>query len=306
MDNLVGVIGILDPTSPTAKRALLLFDRIITRTTMSTLEQISGDGDWQQELQDYGDTLQRLAIDPVVSVGLQTKNRDSVAATWWPLVSRQALTPDQQLLMDVDTLALCEQFSAKSGTSTVPLLFASTSIRGEAARRQEVLGVALKNLPLPNLSTPWSAVLDWRLDGEARTKYRRFRTWLNRMSREGLSPDDINDELATLIDDYEQYMAAHHAAIGRGRIEVLVVAAAQVIESLVTFRPSTAVEKLYGVFRAEASARAAGLVAPGREVAYIVETRRLFSAKESSKRGLTVAFQDVVPIQATDGWIIAQ
>jgi hypothetical protein len=147
-----------------------------------------------------------------------------------------------------------------------------------AERKQRVIRLVLNELPLPDAATPWRAIAEWRSDDDARRKYRRLRTWISSMTRSDLPEGDIADGLATLLDDYVEYMSLQHKRLTRSRAEVILTAAAGIVEDLARVRLSAVVQRMFGMLKEETALLTAELEAPGREIAYVAVTKKRFQS----------------------------
>lgn len=152
----------------------------------------------------------------------------------------------------------------------------SSSWRVLTERKQRVVRLVLNELPLPDETTPWQAIADWRADEEARQRYRRLRLWISQMSRSDLPESEIAEGLATQLDDYASYMKLRHQLLKRSRAEVVLTTVAGILDDLARVRLSSAVEKMFSLLREEASLLAAELDAPGRQIAYVASTNERF------------------------------
>ena len=158
----------------------------------------------------------------------------------------------------------------------LPLLTSPNLSAWRASTKDSILRLVLHELPMPDDTTPWEAIADWRSDAEARRQYRRLRNWISGMARSAWSEADVYDTLATLLDDYTTYVLIHHKHLRRGRLEVISTITAGLLEDLAHMRPSSAMERLFALSRDELTLLETELNAPGREIAYIASARERF------------------------------
>jgi hypothetical protein len=156
-------------------------------------------------------------------------------------------------------------------TVYVPLTRGTPLTPDASAGRAEVLRIIFEQLPLPGENTPWEAILDWRSDHEARTKYALLRTWINDIGRGTFTTADVEDQLIALLGTYTQYMQLQHKKFVRSRFEAIVLLVAEVLENLAHFKLSTAASTLLGFRRDQIGLLESEFHAPGRDVAYVVE-----------------------------------
>lgn len=263
MSPLVGVVSALFLSSSEAKRFLLLFDRVITPSPMVPV-------DGREEISRALDLLERAGAISYVDDPAQLGNGSPFERTYLA-----AKTPTERIaVVDFQSRVLSDALHTK-GVETVPVLYRSVlpPVPADASSKAEVLRVILNAFPLPSSETPFSAILDWRSDEEALRKYRRLRAWISRASQPTSTAAQISEELATLLDDYELYMRSQHTKLARGRIEIIVTTAAEVLENVATLKLSTAVSRLFGLLKEDATLLQSELSAPGREVAYVAHAR---------------------------------
>jgi len=179
---------------------------------------------------------------------------------------------------------MCRNFAAEARSYTdellVPVLRSSnlTTEFGETCRADLVRAV-VETLPLPDDTTPWEAIRDFRSDVDAQAKYRRLRAWFNDMAATAQPGPQIVDRMATMIDDYNTYMRVHHKLFVRSRLEVILCTAAEVIENIAKLKLSDAVRALFLLKNAHETLLLAELQAPGREVAYVASARQVLSRR---------------------------
>src|SRR5215217_1874788 len=99
-------------------------------------------------------------------------------------------------------------------------------------KRVDVVHIVLDRMPMPDASTPWEAILDWRNDPEARGKFASLRCWINRAVKSGDPLDELDDLLEAQLDEYSTYMRDQHKKFKRGRFETFCTALVQVLEEL--------------------------------------------------------------------------
>lgn len=259
------------------KQGALLFDQLITSAVDAKGE---------------ADLIERLLDAKVIALAVPHNDRTNVLSSWQSFqadVTNMARDLPEGMLDDLiadDVFGAMRDavsreyarfFAERRPESTVLPLVTSEDLSAANSRRSSVLRVVLHAMPLPSEDTPWQAILDWRNDADATTRYRRLRAWVNGLCRGNYSAADARDELATLMDDYQIYMRKQHRDMTRSRMEVIATTAAEVLEDLAHVRFSRTIEALFRLLRGEATLLESELTAPGREVAYIVQTREHFT-----------------------------
>lgn len=248
------------------KQAALLFDTVMLPPGWGTFELTRSTLASMGALDPTLDELFRpVPIDPLPESGLGTRELRDLAL-------KQAIGSQ-----DEASRRWAVRVQQQQPENVVLPLVHSMSWANLAERKQRVIRLVLNELPLPDAETPWVAIAEWRSDEDARRKYRRLRQWISEMTRSDLPENDIAEGLATLVDDYAGYMTLKHKILRRSRAEVVLTAAAGIVEDLARVRLSSVVERMFALLKEETTLLTAELEAPGREIAYVAATKMHFS-----------------------------
>ncbi len=144
-------------------------------------------------------------------------------------------------------------------------------------KKSAVVRLSYDRLPMPDDQTPWDAILDWRSDDDAKGKFARLRTWINRASHADSTISEIEDDLESALYEYRTYMRVQHVRIPTGRFEAICTGAVKFLEELPKIKVSPLIEAVFRFDRVQAEMTEKELSAPNREVAYIVEAQDTFS-----------------------------
>lgn len=242
---LIGVVGVFNLSSGRSKQALMLFDEIITASHSIP----AGPGPYggpasTEKMLEWVRLSATLHVSGALVPARHLGFRDGAMAFpqgYYADPYPEAAFPE----MDRYTRHVAGSISNRI-TPPVPLLFTSLDQSATPETSQgTVVRIVLHSLPLPDTTTPLQAILDWRGDDDAKVKYRRLRAWMNKISRQSLPMSHVEDELATLLDDYTSYMRIQHTKLGRSRVEVIVTIVAEVLEDVARFRFSSAASRLF-------------------------------------------------------------
>lgn len=274
MQPITGVCRLLVPEDVMiAKQASLLCDELLTHVRRP-------DGADEGEVDFYFTTFQALkrhGIASSVSLELDLDEIDTEVTTAWREFAPAVPEAHKlEAINDLLTRAYAARLSTAGYLDTVPIVSYPFAMSPDRTRRVEALRVVLKQLPMPDGRTPWEAIADWRADNDTRMRYRRLRKWISDCARTQLSASEIEEQLATLADDYATFAASRHKRLSRSRCEVIVATIAEIAEDIAAFRWSGAVNSLFSLYREETTLLEAELTAPGREVAYVVNARQQF------------------------------
>jgi hypothetical protein len=100
---------------------------------------------------------------------------------------------------------------------------------------------------------------------------------MSEVVRAELSPAEVEEKLAYLIDQYQQHMRLHRMKTNTGTLETIVTLGAEVLGNLVSFKWGKAAQALFSLKKREIALLEGELTAPGNEIAYIVKARETFS-----------------------------
>jgi hypothetical protein len=153
------------------------------------------------------------------------------------------------------------------------------SSRSSSAHRNEVLQIAFNALPVPDESTPWEQIIEYRSDEDSRHKFLDLRNWMSEMARSELTPAEAEQKLEYLISQYERHLKLHRMKTNTGTLETVVTTGAEMLGDLASFKWGKVAETLFSLRRRNVALLEAELTAPGNEVAYIVKVRETFTRK---------------------------
>lgn len=104
----------------------------------------------------------------------------------------------------------------------------------------------------------------------------RIYNWANKIERENLKASEIQDLIATNIDDYKTWIVASKFKYDLSSFESIFILAADFLENLLKLKLSTAVKNLIEFKKRKLKLELDELNAPGRELAYICHVNKIF------------------------------
>lgn len=130
---------------------------------------------------------------------------------------------DKQESERIGLRLMCSEFERILGSAPTILYGSERSHRNDFPKgKQRVLTTTIQNLGLVNESKlTWEQVLEFRQDSVARTKYRRLVRWID-AELATKSPVEIEDAIATNLDDYEWALKKHGVRTAIGALSCLV------------------------------------------------------------------------------------
>ena len=147
----------------------------------------------------------------------------------------------------------------------------------QEADKTDIVQIALNALPVPDESTSWEQIAEYRSDTDSQSKFLALRHWMSEVARAELAPAEVEEKLEYLIDQYRQHMKLHRMKTNVGTLETIVTTGAEILGDLVSFKWGKAAEALFSLKKRKVTLLEGELTAPGNEVAYIVKARETFS-----------------------------
>lgn len=141
-----------------------------------------------------------------------------------------------------------------------------------------VLSMLMTNMPEPSSETPWEAIVEYRQDADAKRQYAALKHWVNSAISSNKSIKELEDEMVYLQNEYKEHMRIHHMKIELGTMETVVVASAEILENLVRLKFGKAVKAIFAIEKRKVELLDAERQAPGRQLAYIINTVERFSS----------------------------
>lgn len=139
-----------------------------------------------------------------------------------------------------------------------------------------VVRVILEGLPVPEETTTWEAIIEFRSDATAMAKLLGLRRWMNQMATSSIAPRHLDQEIEWLLHEYEEHMRLHQLKINKGTLEMVVTLAAGLVEDVVKLKFRDAMGLLFERTHRRIALMEAERSAPGRELAYLSKARSAF------------------------------
>jgi hypothetical protein len=161
-----------------------------------------------------------------------------------------------------------------SAVTTLP--YTKYSYNSQNSNKSNIVQIVIDKLPIPSNETPWEKIIDYRNDERNQRNLLSLRRWIRKTTAENLSPVEIEEELEWLINEFRSHMELHKLKTNSGTLEVMVKTIPETIENLIKLKFSKLPEPFFAFRKREISLLEAELNAPGREMAYIINTREEF------------------------------
>ena len=164
-----------------------------------------------------------------------------------------------------------------NGVDAVPIAYDENVSLGRGD--YPVVDVVLSQMPLPVEETPWEDIVQFRSDEDARGSLVMLRRWMRKLSIEGLSKAEIEEEIEFLMHTYRSHMNYHGIKSRNGLLKTVLTTPLEVAENLVKIKWKDAAESVFSISQNRISLMEAELKAPGREISYIIRARGMFGER---------------------------
>ncbi|KQC01196.1 hypothetical protein [Pedobacter sp. Hv1] len=144
------------------------------------------------------------------------------------------------------------------------------------SRNQRLIKVIIDKLPVPDDSTSWEQLIDFKNDRHSFGASLALRNWINEMARSDLKLYEITDKLEDLLYRYQENLAIHKIRYRSGLFESIVLPTAEFLEDMASFKPSKATKAVIELHKRQYYALEDELKLPGREIAYIQKANDFF------------------------------
>jgi hypothetical protein len=187
------------------------------------------------------------------------------------------------LLREMKQMDACPVFTFPCGCSPI----------SGTANTNEVVEITIRALPMPDYSTSWEQILEYRSDSNSRIKFSRLRHWMTKLARAQNKPEEVEEELETLLDDYSQHMKTYKLKTRLDTLKTIIIAETGLFTGgwltgigALPGLVGMVVSPLYSIKQSQVEITREELKAPGREVAYIVESNESFPYHGTSKENV--------------------
>ena len=150
----------------------------------------------------------------------------------------------------------------------------SSNTQTDGVSPASVLSIALKQFPLPSEDCSWEEITDFI--AEKKDKLWNVRRFLHDLASRRQTSAEIRDDIDWSMNEYTKAMKLHHLKAGRSFVEVYVLPAIELAENIAKFNWSEIAKGALSVKKREIELMEAEMRAPGREIAYIYDTKKRF------------------------------
>lgn len=126
-------------------------------------------------------------------------------------------------------------------------------------------------------SCAWEDILNFK--AELHDKQWAFRRFLNTLALKQHNEPEVADEIEWMVNEYSKAMKVHNLKASPAFFEAYVIPGMEFVEDLVKFRWSKIAKGFMSVKKRKIELLEAELKAPGKECAYVFDTRARFGAQ---------------------------
>jgi hypothetical protein len=181
------------------------------------------------------------------------------------------------VLAENRTRLISTQLRELEGLDAYPILRTGiNSSQSNQANKCDVVQIILNSLPIPDDSTSWEQILEYRSDLDSQHRFLDLRNWMNEVARGRLSVIEIEQKLEHLISQYQRHMKLHKMKTNTGTLETYLTIGFEFLEELLRLKLSKAVKALFSLKHRRIALMEGELTSPGSEVAYVIKAREMF------------------------------
>lgn len=150
----------------------------------------------------------------------------------------------------------------------------------EVTSHNSVLEVVVRNLPTPTEDVTWEEILQFRGDLDSKRKLTALREWVNDVARARLTAREVEQKLAYLLDEYDAHMRLHRIKTKSGLLRTICVTSAEVMENILKLKLGDLAKMPFELHEKHVALLEAERSAPGRQLAYLLQAREIFTPPE--------------------------
>ena len=172
------------------------------------------------------------------------------------------------------------KFLNRKGINTTPHYDFEKGFQENFKRgKKDCLSIIVSNFTKIDLSTneKISDFLEFTKDDETIKLRRRLFNWINEIERQKIKPIELQELIATRLDDYKTWIETSKLKFQRNKFESIILTGTEFIEELINLKPSKALKKLFDFRKRKLDLTLGELTAPGRELAFIYHIQKKLS-----------------------------
>jgi hypothetical protein len=158
-----------------------------------------------------------------------------------------------------------------------PIIDKYTPIKVLETKKQTVFRTIIKRLPMPDDSSPWETIFEFKKDEDSYCSLIGLKNWINEVSVSNLSINEIEDKLEYLLTKYEKALKLHDIKTNTSIWEILIVGGAELIENVAKLKLGKIAKGFFRIGKEQIELLETELKSEGSELSYITKTNRKFN-----------------------------
>ena len=138
------------------------------------------------------------------------------------------------------------------------------------AKKSDIYRVLIENFPIPDNGMPLVDIIQYREEESNKLRFLRLRAWVNKISKSGLTINEIEDEINSLIMEYKREMQLSGVQMKLARIEFAVKIAPSLLENILKLNFSKLIDPWLKLRTEKISLLKAEHNAKGNELSYVL------------------------------------
>lgn len=270
-----------------AKRALILFDRIVVPVIIDPRSAVTHDGarfmnDSDRAAFEYLES-KNLGVQVPIEYDRIYRNLGISETKIYKHLDEQTPWEAETIVHNLGSRSLAQQLRTdpswrNAGLYPIYLLQKEFDIDfAKEAEKEYPILLTLKSFPIPRNVVPLDEVVDFRNEDESVRQRVRMFNWLNQIDTAKTTPQIFMDELAERINSYSQHQSFAKRDFRTGTLKTIIKLPLDFLENLIRIKPSKFIDALFTIKESHAKLSKSELSAPGNEVAYLVRSKQRFS-----------------------------
>lgn len=161
---------------------------------------------------------------------------------------------------------------------TVPYLNDVSSFERTDTVKEKAYSIIHKSIPLPNESTSWEKIFDFKNDNESQLKLLALKNWINDLP-ENMSSNELEDKIQYLSHQYSESLKRHKISTRLTTFKTIISALPKGLSELLRLRFDKAIEPFFEIAEQQVnfSQFKEREELKGNELAYISLTNKKFN-----------------------------
>lgn len=158
-----------------------------------------------------------------------------------------------------------------------PIIEKFTPINELETKKQEIIKIAINNIPLPDDKTSWEQIFDFKNDPESKNNLLGLKTWINKIAKSNLNIKECEEEFEYLLNKYDRAIKLHKLKMQSSILETVIVGGAELLENIAKLKLGKIANSIFKARREQIELMEVELKSEGSELSYLLKTRNEFN-----------------------------